>query len=322
MHLKWVPAVFHATSSHLAEHISETKFSAAKRKKRFQTTIKQRIRDAIFISLGILSAGFGLRGFLLPNQFIDGGVVGISLLLSEVSGWSLSLLLIVINVPFILLGFKTVNIQFAIKTAMAITVLAAVVAILPYPQITHDKLLVSIFGGFFLGCGIGLAIRGGAVIDGTEILAIFLSRKFGQTIGDIILLINVLIFSAAAYLLGIETALYAMLTYLAASKTVDFIIEGIEEYTGVTIISVKHDEIRDFIRNQMGRGLTIYKGERGGGKTGNSNLQVDIIYTVVTRLEINRLQQEIEKLDPSAFIVTQSVKDTRGGMINKRPLKH
>ena len=149
MHLKWVPAVFHATSSHLAEHISETKFSAAKRKKRFQTTVKQRIRDAIFISLGILSAGFGLRGFLLPNQFIDGGVVGISLLLSEVSGWSLSLLLIVINIPFILLGFKTVNIQFAIKTAMAITVLAAVVAILPYPQITHDKLLVSIFGGSY-----------------------------------------------------------------------------------------------------------------------------------------------------------------------------
>jgi len=211
--------------------------------------------------------------------------------------------------------------QFAIKTALAITGLAIVLATVTFPNVTDDNLLVAIFGGFFLGAGIGFAIRGGAVIDGTEVLAIFLSRKLGTTIGDIIIAINVIIFGAAAYLLGVEIALYSMITYLAASKTLDFIVEGIEEYIGVTIVSSHSEEIRQMIINKLGRGVTVYNGKSGYGKRGETR-NVEIIYTVVTRLELNKLTTEIEKIEPNAFVVMNSVKDTKGGMIKKRSLKH
>ena len=207
------------------------------------------------------------------------------------------------------------------KSIVAIALLALVVALFPYPHVTNDKLLVAVFGGFFIGAGIGLCIRGGGVIDGTEVLAIFLSRKRSLTVGDFILLFNIVIFSVAAYVLSVEAALYSILTYLAASKTVDFILEGIEEFTGVTIISPHSDEIADFIQRKMGRGLTVYSGKRGFGKRGASETNTDIIFTVVTRLEISRLTNEVEKMDPNAFIVMQSIKDTRGGMVKKRPLE-
>jgi uncharacterized membrane-anchored protein YitT (DUF2179 family) len=188
-----------------------------------------------------------------------------------------------------------------------------------FPEITQDKLLVAVFGGFFLGAGIGLSVRGGSVLDGTEVLAIFLSRKLGTTIGDIIILINILVFLAAAYLLSIETALYSMLTYLAASKTLDFVIEGIEEYTGVTIISDKNEEIRAMIIDKLGRGLTIYKAKGGYGRHG-VHKEYDVIFTVITRLEIRRLNIEITKIDPKAFVVMSKINDTRGGMIKKRSI--
>ena len=188
-----------------------------------------------------------------------------------------------------------------------------------FPDVTKDNLLVALFGGFFLGAGIGLSVRGGAVIDGTEVLAIYLSRKFGTTIGDIIIVINILIFSAAVYFLSVEIALYSMITYLAASKTLDFIIEGIEEYMGVTIISSHSEEIRQMIIQKMGRGVTIYSGKQGYGKRGETR-DADIIYTVITRLELNKLNTEIEKIEPDAFVVMSSIRDTKGGMIKKRPL--
>jgi len=296
-------------------------YELAKNFKQFKVRIKRLLVDIFLIALGVLSAGFGLKGFLLPNDFIDGGAVGISLLLAEVSGISLSILLVVVNIPFIVLGYWSIGKEFAIKTATAIIVLAIVVAVLPYPQITTDKLLVSVFGGFFLGSGIGLAVRGGGVIDGTEVLAINISRKLALSIGDIVLILNIIIFSFAAWLLSVEIALYSILTYLAASRTVDFIIEGIEEYTGVTIISIKHDEIKDMITEKMGRGLTIYKGERGFGKSGHRNHEIKIIYIVLTRLEVSRLKAEIERIDPNAFVIMNSIKDTKGGMIKKRRLK-
>jgi len=194
------------------------------------------------------------------------------------------------------------------------------VAALPYPTVTNDKLLIAVFGGVFLGAGIGLTIRGGAVIDGTEILAIFFNRKSSLSVGDFILLFNVIIFSVAAYLLSIEIALYSILIYLAASKTVDFILEGIEEFTGITIISARSNEIANMIKEKLGRGLTIYSGKKGFGKSGESYHSTDIIFTVITRLEISKLSAEIEKIDPHAFVVMQSIKDTRGGMVKKRPL--
>ncbi|MEO8150676.1 MAG: YitT family protein [Bacteroidia bacterium] len=296
-------------------------FIIAKGFRELKIVVVRSFKDVLLISTGIFSAAFGLESFLLPNKFIDGGATGISLLITEITSMPLYLLLVIINIPFVFLGYKIIGSQFAIKTALAIGGLALCVAFVHFPDVTHDKLLVAVFGGFFLGAGIGLSVRGGAVIDGTEVLAIFLSRKLGTTIGDIIIIINVIIFSAATYLLSIETALYSMITYLAASRTLDFVIEGIDEYTGVTIISSHSNEIRLMIINKMGRGVTVYRGKRGYGKKGETG-EIDIIYTVITRLELNKLNTEIEKIDPNAFVVMNSVKDTKGGMIKKRALKH
>jgi uncharacterized membrane-anchored protein YitT (DUF2179 family) len=298
-----------------------TAYRTAKAYRNFKVALKGFLANMLLITLGVLSAGFGLKGFLLPNGFVDGGAVGISLLIGEVTSIQLPLLLLVVNAPFIFLGYKVISKSFSIKTAVAIAALSLAVAFIPYPQITQDKLLIAIFGGFFLGLGIGLAVRGGGVIDGTEVLAIGLTKRIGLSVGDIILIINIIIFSVAAYILSVEIALYSILTYLAASKTVDFVIEGIEEYTGVTIISVKSDEIRDMIIEQMGRGVTIYKGSRGYGKSGHKEGVIDIVYTVITRLEVAKINTEIEKIDPDAFVIMNSIKDTKGGMIKKRPLK-
>ncbi len=278
--------------------------------------------DIIFIIIGIISAGFGLKGFLLPSSFIDGGVTGISLLTSEVTGISLALLIVLINLPFVILGYSQVGKEFAIKSIVAILGLALVVHFIPYPIVTTDKLLISFFGGFFLGAGIGLAIRGGAVLDGTEVLAIYFSKKTGLTIGDIILIFNIVIFSFGAYILSVEIALYAILTYMSASKTIDFVIEGIEEYMGITIISELSNEIRLMITDKLQRGVTVYSGKGGYGKTYDDLKSVNIIFTVVTRLEITQLKTEIDKIDTNAFVIMNSIKDTKGGMIKKRPLDH
>lgn len=298
-----------------------SRYQKAKHSWRKQRTFRDYIRSVLFILLGVLLAGFGLKGFLMPNDFIDGGVTGISLLVNNKTEIPLAALIIIFNVPFILLGWHQIGKGFSIKSVGAISLLAFIIAFLPYPTVTDDKLLVAVFGGFFLGAGIGFTIRGGAVIDGTEILAIFMSRKQSLSVGDFILVFNILIFSAAVYLLSVDVAMYAMLTYLAASKTVDFILEGVEEFTGVTIISPHSEEIAQFIKEQMGRGLTIYSGKRGFGRRGDNDAPTDILFTVVTRLEISRLTNAIEKIDPNAFIVMQSIRDTKGGMVKKRPLK-
>ncbi|MEA5457529.1 YitT family protein [Arcicella sp. LKC2W] len=286
-----------------------------------KSTLRGYFKDFLFITAGVFSAAFGFKGFLLTNHFIDGGATGISLLISALTSIPLAILLVVVNIPFILLGYRIMGKSFAIKTALAISGLALVVATISFPNITNDNLLVALFGGFFLGAGIGLSVRGGAVIDGTEVLAIFLSRKFGTTMGDIIIMINVLIFGTAAYFLSVEIALYSMVTYLAASKTLDFVIEGIEEYTGVTIVSTQNDEIREMIITKLGHGVTMYNGRGGYGKMGESK-SIEIIYTVVTRLELNKLNEAINNIDPEAFVVMSSIKDTKGGMIKKRPLDH
>jgi uncharacterized membrane-anchored protein YitT (DUF2179 family) len=286
-----------------------------------KTTIFRYIKDFILITLGVFSAAFGFKGFLLTNHFIDGGATGIALLISALTQIPLYVLLILVNIPFIFLGYKIMGKVFALKTSFAIAGLALVVGTVSFPDVTQDNLLVAIFGGFFLGSGIGLAVRGGAVIDGTEVLAIFLSRKFGTTIGDIIIVINVVIFSIAAYFLSVEIALYSMITYLAASKTLDFIVDGIEEYMGVTIVSGKSKQIADMIRDDINWGVTVYEGKNGFGKNGELK-NIDIVYTVLTRLELNRLNSEIEKIDPNAFIVISSVRNIKGGMVKKRPLQH
>lgn len=288
--------------------------------RKFQVELAHTIKESIFIIIGVFSAGFGLKGFLLPNHFIDGGATGISLLLEHVTSMQLSVLLILINLPFIFLASRTIGNKFAVKSIIAITLLAVVVHFVDYPIITEDKLLIAVFGGFFLGLGIGLSMRGGSVIDGTEVLAIYLGRKLSLTIGDVLLLINIVIFSVGAYVLSIETALYAILTYLSAAKTVDFVVDGVEEYVGVTIISNKHEEMRVMITENLRRACTIYAGKGGYGNNGDS-YDKDIIYTIVTRLELAKLHTEIDKVDKNAFIIMGLVKDLKGGMIKRKPLK-
>jgi uncharacterized membrane-anchored protein YitT (DUF2179 family) len=296
-------------------------FRLAKAFYKFRVQTKTHIKDALLIALGITSAAFGLKSFLLPNAFIDGGAVGISLLIASLSDLDLPLTIVIVNIPFIVLGLKVIGRAFVLKTAIAIGALSIVLALMEFPQLTQEKLLVAVFGGFFLGAGIGMAVRGGCVIDGTEVLAISVSRKIGTTVGDVIMLINIIIFTAAAFLLSVETAMYSMITYLAASRTVDFIIEGIEEYTGVTIISPKSEEIRKMLTSKLGKGVTVYRGKRGFGKRGHSE-EIDIIYTVITRLEISKLNAEVELIDPNAFVVMTSIKDTKGGMVKRRPFAH
>jgi len=305
----------------LTEKTEYSPYEFAKAYYEFKITVVDFFRDLLFISLGILSATFGLKGFLIPNNFIDGGATGIALLIRQLTGARLGVMLVLINIPFLLLGLGVIGRNFAIKAALAIAALALLAAFINFKPVTDDKLLVAVFGGFFLGAGIGLTIRGGAVIDGTEVVALYLSKRLGTTVGDIITIINVIIFGITAYFISIDVALYAMVTYLAASKTVDFVIEGIEEYTGVTIISTHNEEIKEMIINKLGRGVTVYKGREGFGKQGHTD-DKNIIYTVVTRLEISRMNNEIHKIDPNAFVIMTAIKDVKGGMIKKRRLKH
>lgn len=272
------------------------------------------------VFIGVLLASFGLKSFLIPNQFIDGGVTGISLLAHQLSGVPVSVWLIAFNIPFIFLGTQQISRSFAMKTLCAIVLLAVIIYLVDFPVLTDDKLLISIFGGFFVGAGIGLAIRGGCVLDGTEIMAVYINRRSILSIGDIILIINVIIFICAAFILSVETALYSILTYLSASKTIDFIIQGIEEYTGVTIISSKSQEIKQRIIESLGRGVTVYKGERGYGAHYYKEKEIDIIFTVVTRLEVPKLKEEVTRVDRKAFMFMNIVTDTTGGMIKRRPL--
>ncbi len=279
-------------------------------------------KNTLLIVLGIFSAGFGLKGFLLSSRFIDGGVTGISMLLSDVLDYPLAILIPVINLPFIALGYKHIGIKFAIKSALAITGLAVCLFLVSFPDVTPDKLLTAVFGGLFIGAGIGLAIRGGAVLDGTEIAALLVSRKSHLLrVGDVILILNVFIFLAAAFFLGVESAMYSILTYVAASKTIDFLLHGVEEYTAIIIVSPLNAEIKEILTGKLGRGVTVYHGQGGMGSTGMSESGQAILYCVVTRLEIGAIKSAVKDIDPTAFITTHSLNDVEGGLI-KKPILH
>jgi uncharacterized membrane-anchored protein YitT (DUF2179 family) len=281
---------------------------------------KRQLREfsnLILMSLGALSAAMGLHGFLESSNFIDGGVTGISMLLAKGMGLPLSVLLPVINLPFIALAYRQIGLAFAVRSTVAIALLAAILALVHFPDVTAEPVLTSVFGGFFIGAGIGLAIRGGAVLDGTEIAALLLSKRSHLLkVGDIILGINVVIFFVAIFVLGVDEALFSILTYFTAAKTLDFILYGIEQYTAITIISEKSSDIRLRIMDELGRGVTIYKAR--GGKSG---AEQEILYCVVTRLEIGKVKSIISELDESAFVVTTPLSDVQGGMV-KRSAMH
>jgi len=269
------------------------------------------LRNAILIILGILSAGMGLHGFLRSSNFIDGGVTGISMLLEKTTGVPLSILLPLVNLPFILLGWKHLGRAFAIRSALAIAGLALSLATIRYPDVTPDLLLTSVFGGFFIGAGIGLAVRGGAVLDGTEIGALIVSKRSQLLkVGDVILIFNIVLFLAAMEVLGVEAALYSILTYVTAARTLDFVIHGIDAFTAMTIISDRSVEIRARITDALGRGVTVYTGR--GGKTG---VEREILYCVVTRLEVGKVSGIVRDLDPDAFVTIHSLSYVQGGIV-------
>jgi uncharacterized membrane-anchored protein YitT (DUF2179 family) len=280
-------------------------------------TLRRELLNALLIALGILAAAFGLEGFLLSSNFIDGGVTGVSMLLAKVSPWPLSVWLPLVNAPFVVIGYRQMGRAFAIRSALAIAGLSAALATIHFPDVTPDLLLTAVFGGFFIGAGIGLAVRGGAVLDGTEIAALLISKRSAlMKVGDVILAFNIVLFLAAMSLLGVEPALYSILTYVTAARTLDFVIYGLEQYTAITIVSARSASIRERIVGELERGVTVYKGF--GGMSG---AEQEILYCVVTRLEIGKVKTIVRAVDPQAFVVSHPLADAEGGVV-KRAAMH
>jgi uncharacterized membrane-anchored protein YitT (DUF2179 family) len=278
------------------------------------------IQDIFLMVIGVVIAGFALKGFLVPNKFFDGGITGVSLLIHELNpGFNLGYIILICNLPFIITSYFSVSLRFALKTFLCVFLLALCLLWIPYPVITTDKLLISIFGGIFLGLGMGLTMRIGCALDGIEVLALYTLKRTSFTITEIIMAINILIFGIAAFKFSVETALYSILTYLAATKTIDYVVEGIEAYTGVTIISGNSELIKQRLVNELGRSITIYKGERGylPGKFEISS-DCDIIFTVITRLELRKLKNLVYEADPKAFVFANTIKEASGGILKRR----
>ena len=277
------------------------------------------IQDILLIIFGVVIAGFALKGFLVPNHFFDGGITGISLLVHELYHFNLAIVIVLLNLPFIIVSFFSVGKGFAYRAFICIILLGMSLVLLPDFTMTNDKLLISIFGGAFLGIGVGLIMRAGAALDGIEVLALYTLKRTSFTITEIILGINILIFSIAAFQFGIETALYSILTYFTATRSIDYVVEGLQAYTGVTIITGKSEVIKYQLVNKLGRGITVYKGERGflPGKFEISS-DCDIIFTVITRLELRKLKNLVYDVDPNAFVFANTIKEASGGIIKRR----
>ena len=270
--------------------------------------------NATLVLLGILSAGMGLKGFLLSSNFIDGGVTGVSMLLAKTTGLSLAVWLPIVNLPFIVLGWRQMGGAFAVRSALAIAGLAGALTFIPFPDVTPDLLLTAVFGGFFIGAGIGLAVRGNAVLDGTEIAALIISRRGDLLrVGDVILAFNVVLFLIAMATLGVNEGLYSILTYVAATKTLDFVLYGIDEYTAIIIVSDQHEAIRQRLTRDLGRGVTAFRGY--GGMSGADR---NILYCVVTRLEIGKVKKIVREVDAGAFVVFHPLSGADGGIVKRR----
>lgn len=277
------------------------------------------LQDMLLTIVGVVIAGIALKRFLVPNHFFDGGITGISLLIHEIYHYNLGLVILLLNIPLIAVGYFIAGKKFALRTLISVVLLGVCLQLIPTDGLTKDTLLVSIFGGVFLGIGIGLVMRSGAALDGIEVLALYTLKRTSFTITEIILGINIIIFSIAAFRFGIETALYSILTYFAATRSIDYVVEGLQSYTGVTIVSAKSETIKYQLVNKLGRGITVYKGERGflPGKYDVSN-ECDIIFTVITRLELRKLKNLVYEVDPKAFVFANSIKEASGGILKKR----
>ena len=268
------------------------------------------------ILLGIVLASIGLKAFLLPNGFMDGGVTGIALLINKLININISILLIVFSIPFLIIGYFTVSKRIILKSIISIIGLALFIHFENFEIITEDKFLISIFGGLFLGAGIGIAIRNGAVLDGSEILGIFINDRFGISIGKVILVFNIILFSITAFVISKEIAMYSILTYIVTAKVTDLFIEGFEDFIGITIVSTHYEKIKVAIINELGAGMTIYKGQKGFGSKGKTE-DFDIIHTIINRIDIKKMYRIVTSIDKEAFIVEFDVNNVKGGVLRR-----
>jgi uncharacterized membrane-anchored protein YitT (DUF2179 family) len=277
------------------------------------------LKNLLFIISGAGLAVLAMKGFMIPNRFLDGGITGISILLHEMFHFNISILVILLNLGFIYLGYRKIGKTFAVQTSIAVLLLAAGLLFIEINPITSDKLLIAIFGGILIGTGVGLVIRSGGVIDGAEVIAVFTRRKTGFSNSEIIMLINCIIFAVAALQFGIETAMYSIITYFTATRATNYVVDGIEEFTAMNIVSAQQEEIKNFLVNELGKGITVYKGERGY-LPGSYDIKTDceIIVTIVTRLEIKQIQDGITSIDPKAFMYVQSIKEASGGILKAK----
>jgi len=279
-------------------------------------TIWKTLKKYTFLLIGAIFASIALEIFLVPNNVIDGGVVGISIISSHLTKLPLGIFIFLFNLPFLILGYKQIGKTFVISTLFAVTVLSIGVTVLhPIPGITKDVLLASVFGGITLGIGVGLIIRYGGSLDGTEIVAIILDKRTGFSIGEIVLFFNIFILSSAGFVFGWDKAMYSLIAYFIAFKVIDVTVEGLEESKSVIIVSEQPEEIAKVLMARLGRGVTILQGQ--GAYTGESK---GVLYAVVTRLEVAKLKSIIEEIDPGAFVTFSDVHEVMGGRFKKRAI--
>ncbi|WP_232304230.1 YitT family protein [Jeotgalibacillus campisalis] len=274
------------------------------------------LRRSTFIILGALLMAVGLELFLVPNQVLDGGIVGISIILSYLTGWKLGVFIFVLNIPFFFIGYKQIGKTFALSTLLGISVLSVGTFLLhSIPVFTDDLLLATVFGGIILGMGVGIVIRYGGSLDGTEILAILFNKNSPFSVGEIIMFFNFFIFILAGFVFEWDRAMYSAMTYFIAFKTIDIVIQGIDESKSAWIISDNFEEIGQAIIDRLGRGVTYLNGE--GAYTGDDK---KVIFCVITRLEEAKLKGIVEDIDPSAFLAVGSIAEVRGGRFKKKAI--
>lgn len=274
------------------------------------------VQRAFFITIGALLMSIGLEVFLIPNQIMDGGITGISIMLSYITGLKLGIFLFILNLPFFFMGYKQIGKTFAISTLFGIGVLSLGTTYLHHVSaFTADMLLATFFGGMILGGGVGLVIRYGGSLDGTEILAILFNKRLPFSVGEIVMFFNVFIFACGGFVFGWDRAMYSILAYVIAYKTMDIVIRGLDESKSAWIISDHSKELGEAILARLGRGVTYFKGE--GGYTGDGKR---VIFCVVTRLEEAKLKSIIDDIDPSAFLAIADIAEVRGGRFKKRDI--
>ncbi len=275
--------------------------------------LKQVVKRAILITIGAIIMAVGLEIFLVPNHVIDGGIVGISIILSHLTGFKLGLFIFVLNIPFFFIGYKQIGKTFAFSTLYGIIVLSVSTTFLhPVPAFTQDILLASLFGGIVLGIGVGLVIRYGGSLDGTEILAILSSKKLPFSVGEIIMFVNLFILASAGFVFSWDRAMYSLLAYYLAFKVIDITIKGLDESKSVWIISENYNEIGDALLHRLGRGVTYLNGE--GAFSGDDK---KVIFCVITRLEEAKLKDIVTEHDSSAFLAIADIAEVRGGRFKK-----